>query len=101
MITELIREGFQPYLTSVGGSGLGILSPYAHHRNGKSAASRPIHPAGQVTPPDEVPTPNADGESAGDGNDVGGFDSLSASFESRSIEELAAWTESLGRWLYV
>ncbi|KAJ2925518.1 hypothetical protein H1R20_g11578, partial [Candolleomyces eurysporus] len=32
LIDELIRQDFHPYLTSVGGSGLGILSPFPEHR---------------------------------------------------------------------
>jgi hypothetical protein len=78
-----------PYVTSVGGSGLGILSPYGQHRE-ESAGKRPITPpetpivSGKTEALDEVP-PNP----------------LRASFESQSVPELAQWAEARGRWLYV
>ena len=33
LLAELSANDFDPYMTSVGGSGLGILSPYQEHRN--------------------------------------------------------------------
>lgn len=74
-LTEgLTSSGFCPYLTSVGGSGLGILSPYdpanyavASPKGGKS---------------DYQP-------------------SLREAFDAQGIDELTAWAEQRGRWLYV
>jgi len=98
LITELIREGFQPYLTSVGGSGLGILSPYAHHRNRKSTpAPHAVHPAGQITPP-ETPMPSVAAEATLNSVDA---NVLRVPFETSSIEDLPTWADDLGRWLYV
>ncbi|KAG5352022.1 hypothetical protein C0989_004165 [Termitomyces sp. Mn162] len=100
LIDELIREGFQPYLTSVGGSGLGILSPYDHHLNRRTVVThRVAQVPGQITPPG---TPNPGDESSTRLN-VGNaaFEPLRPSFEMSSISELSSWVESLGRWLYV
>ncbi|KAF8656838.1 hypothetical protein AX16_002386 [Volvariella volvacea WC 439] len=100
LVNDLSRLGFQPYLTSVGGSGLGILSPYAHHRNPRSRGPRPTHPLSEVTPPgtpspdQEVPkglAPRVDADA----------EPLRPSFETSSLEELPTWAEGLGRWLYV
>ncbi|TFK40243.1 cystathionine beta-lyase [Crucibulum laeve] len=91
LINDLIRENFVPYLTSVGGSGLGILSPYAEHRNQAAINRLPRGDLGQATPPE---TPNEHGP--GDDNAL-----LRPSFEHSTIPELAEWTTSLGRWLYV
>ena len=102
LISLLIRESFQPYLTSVGGSGLGILSPYAQHRNRGSQIHDP-EGFGQVTPP-QTPTPRerpqpeiVDGHEKG-ANDL---DPLRASFVSSTVAELPEWASGLGRWLYV
>ena len=103
LISLLIRESFQPYLTSVGGSGLGILSPYAEHRNHGSQIHRPPGDFGQVTPPG-TPTPSkqhqpeiVDRYEKG----VNDLDSLRASFVSSTVAELPEWASDLGRWLYV
>jgi hypothetical protein len=66
----LTSSGFHPYLTSVGGSGLGILSPYdpANYTSGGPSAVGP---------------------------------SLREVFEIKGVEELTAWAEQRGRWLYV
>ena len=100
LISLLIRESFQPYLTSVGGSGLGILSPYAEHRN---RGSRPPGGLGQVTPPD-TPAPReqlqpeiVDRYEKG----VSDLDPLRASFVSSTVAELPEWASGLGTWLYV
>ncbi|KAG6844954.1 hypothetical protein H0H87_002068 [Tephrocybe sp. NHM501043] len=102
LINQLIREGFQPYLTSVGGSGLGILSPYDYHSNRRSAAPLSVAqvPA-QMTPPE---TPNVDNKSPPRLDaDVAtiGPEMLRPSFEMNPISELSSWADSLGRWLYV
>lgn len=100
LIDTLIREGFEPYLTSVGGSGLGILSPYSVHRTrGGSQQQQAVPEAfGQVTPP-ETPTPHEENVSGEvDGSD---HEPLRAPFASKSVTDLPAWTTSLGRWLYV
>ncbi|TFK27161.1 cystathionine beta-lyase [Coprinopsis marcescibilis] len=95
VMDELIREGFHPYLTSVGGSGLGILSPYPEHRARGSDPHPPRQNVGQATPPDtpsEIPEGRAKGTA---------FDSLRPTFEMASTEDISAWATSLGRWLYV
>ncbi len=75
-LTEnLFSLGFRPYLTSVGGSGLGILSPYDP---ANYASSSPSGPGTLGQPP-----------------------SLRAVFEAQGIEELTPWAEQRGRWLYV
>lgn len=71
----------------MGGSGLGILSPYPEHRNQRHGET-----LGQVTPPE---TPDA---SLGPGNTLY---TLRPTFESKPVLELSKWAESLGRWLYV
>ncbi|KAJ3828466.1 Cys/Met metabolism PLP-dependent enzyme-domain-containing protein [Lentinula raphanica] len=87
LLSELVECGFDPYLTSVGGSGLGILSPYPEHRNTNVTVNAP----GQVTPP-ETPDETADRI------DGGSFQSL---FETKSLSELTGWANDLGKWLYV
>ena len=103
LIDVLIREGFQPYLTSVGGSGLGILSPYAEHRTTRTAHHRPSADpqqtaGGPVTPP-ETPTPELSQVAPGKQGEP--LESLRPVFETASVGELAEWTTGLGRWLYV
>lgn len=90
---DLIREGFQPYLTSVGGSGLGILSPYAEHRNRRSRVHYEQEGYGQVTPPD-TPLPR-------DGEGEAKIEALKAPFASTTSQDLTTWASELGRWLYV
>lgn len=97
VLTEaLIREGFHPYLTSVGGSGLGILSPYPEHRTrGSDPLPPPRHDtAGHVTPPD---TPSSEIRAPKHGP----FDPLRPTFETASKADITNWASSLGRWLYV
>jgi hypothetical protein len=72
---ELISSGFRPYLTSVGGSGLGILSPY--------------DPANYT--PGSPSTPGTLGQQP----------LLRETLEAQGIEELTEWAEKRGRWLYV
>jgi len=103
LISLLIREGFQPYLTSVGGSGLGILSPYAEHRNRGSRIRRPPGGFGQVTPPD-TPTPREQSQPEivdGDEKKASDLNPLHASFVSSTVAELPEWASGLGRWMYV
>jgi hypothetical protein len=96
LIDGLIRQGFQPYLTSVGGSGLGILSPFPEHRTQGSDPHRSRQEAGQVTPP-ETPNP----EIAEGYEKQSEFNPLRPSFEASVTTDLPQWAASLGRWLYV
>ncbi|KAG2017833.1 cystathionine beta-lyase [Coprinopsis cinerea AmutBmut pab1-1] len=99
LIDELIREGFHPYLTSVGGSGLGILSPYPEHRTRGSDPQPPREDVGggQVTPPD---TPRAEIVERHTKHGVT-FDPLRPTFETAATTDISDWASSLGRWLYV
>jgi len=98
LISELIREGFEPYLTSVGGSGLGILPPYRHNRNRRSSAPRPVQ---DLTSP-ETPIPGEDLHPVSRiTKDTSAFEPLRTSFETSSRSQLTAWVEGLGHWLYV
>lgn len=90
LISALEGDGYGTYLTSVGGSGLGILSPY--HRDSGSHLDD-----GPVTPP-ETPAP---GGSSGTEDGVGLYKSHRAVFEKQAPAELVEWMESRGRWLYV
>jgi hypothetical protein len=92
LIDDLVEDGFQPYHTSVGGSGLGILSPYAEHRSSLPRRSRA---SGQVTPPE---TPAAEFSQAILEENM---EPLRPSFENKSVAELSEWAAGLGRWLYV
>ena len=74
LIEGLTGSGFRPYLTSVGGSGLGVLSPY-DPANYAVASLKLENPVQQP--------------------------SLRETFEAKGIEELTAWAEQRGRWLYV
>jgi len=87
LIGALTDDHFDPYLTSVGGSGLGILSPY---RQSLPAASGP------ATPPE---TPNGQGKPTSDVDAPP--EPLYTSFEAKDIDELAGWADALGRWLFV
>jgi hypothetical protein len=76
-MAALSTDRFVPYLTSVGGSGLGILSPYNQ-------------PQPLVTPP----------ESPREG-EAGAVELLSDTFAGKATADLSAWADSLGRWLFV
>jgi len=88
LIVALSNDKFDTYLTSVGGSGLGILSPYGQRLQPES---------GPVTPP-ETPNGNAKPVDAGDGAPP---EPMRAVFETNAVGDLAGWAEGLGRWLYV
>ena len=90
LVSSLEEDGFGTYLTSVGGSGLGVLSPYNDDSESRLDD-------GPVTPPE---TP-AFGGSPGDGDGVGLHQSRRAVFERKSSADLVEWMESRGRWLYV
>ncbi|KAF8591137.1 cystathionine beta-l [Ramaria rubella] len=80
--TELINAGFEGYFTSVGGSGLGILSPYVH--------------CTPTTPP-ETPTPDGSTDC-----DRGRFpQSLGDVFKATPRHILTDWAARKGKWLYV
>lgn len=98
LIDELIREGFHPYLTSVGGSGLGILSPYPEHRTRGSDPQPPRQGAGGPVTPPETPTPDVAERHK---KQPVASDPLRPTFETAATTDLAEWTTSLGRWLYV
>ena len=100
---DLIRENFEPYVTSVGGSGLGILSPYPEHRNqdatpSSSRACEHVPTFGQVTPP-ETPMPEHLNVSTPRGAE--GVETLRAPFETIPTDGLSEWANGQGRWLYV
>jgi len=107
LITTLIREGFEPYLTSVGGSGLGILSADPRHcarSVGRSHIPRHVpEELGQVTPPDtptpREPSPRTSVDSSE--KDPHELDPLCVPFLSRSVTELPKWAAGLGLWMYV
>ena len=94
MMDELIRQGFEPYLTSVGGSGLGILSPYAEHREPHMAPIR--EDSSQLTPPG-TPGPRKTSR----GSPPSHLESLRQHFLSTDLKGMAEWANNLGRWLYV
>ncbi|KAJ7056569.1 Cys/Met metabolism PLP-dependent enzyme-domain-containing protein [Mycena amicta] len=81
---------FVPYPAAVGGSGLGILSPYTPPNLTQSEATVP---ADQVTPPE---TPGLRSLDVGNGDPL-----LRIAFEKQSIDSLSKWADGLGRWLYV
>ncbi|KDQ53198.1 hypothetical protein JAAARDRAFT_197679 [Jaapia argillacea MUCL 33604] len=93
LVEALLQDDFQPYMTSVGGSGLGILSPYA------LPPRRPLAPA---TPP-ETPNQQQEPGFAGleDNTSAASSEPLRSQFEEKSTSELSDWVESHGPWLYV
>ncbi|KAF9490783.1 cystathionine beta-lyase [Pleurotus eryngii] len=86
LIEDLQRDGYEPYLTSVGGSGLGVLSPYTRRGSAESL--------GRLTPPE---TPGELTSQRTGGEEV----PLNAAFETTATTGLSQWAEELGRWLYV
>lgn len=87
LIAGLQQAEYETYLTSVGGSGLGILSPY----NPESHSG--FIEGGPVTPP-ETPM-------VGENRELSERRSLRAAFESKSGDDLAEWVDRRGRWLFV
>ena len=87
VVDDLNNEGFEVYLTSVGGSGVGVLSPYAA-MNKPSAYLMPAIPL-------ETSSENAEEQEHEYVNQ------LKVPFESQSITELPSWAEQRGRWLFV
>ncbi|OSX57832.1 hypothetical protein POSPLADRAFT_1156013 [Postia placenta MAD-698-R-SB12] len=81
LVSALQAAGFGTYSTSVGGSGLGILSPYNHKET-----------RAPVTPP-ETPAESDDS--------VDGTSSLRQYFESIDGSTLSSWADECGRWAYV
>ncbi|GBE88259.1 cystathionine beta-lyase [Sparassis crispa] len=86
LVSALEAKKFQSYLTAVGGSGLGILSPYNHE---------PESYGGPVTPPD---TPYEDADSDTDRRDSL---PLREQFTTIGIDQLPTWAEARGRWGFV
>ncbi|EJD06757.1 cystathionine beta-lyase [Fomitiporia mediterranea MF3/22] len=90
LMSELRTDGFEPYLTSVGGSGVGVLSPHGLSEDARvSAYDAP------VTPPE---TPDATGVNV---SAAAQPTSLRSVFENAAPIDLADWAENRGRWLYV
>lgn len=74
-------------MTAVGGSGMGILSPYDPIMvDGEDDASPPLSPPA-------TPDPNGAGESQ--------QPSIRRRFESVDVSELSQWASGRGKWLYV
>lgn len=88
LIATLEGEGYQPYLTAVGGSGLGILPPHRRHQVQPSSNAQPGEP---ITPPD---TPAAD---SGDESP----DTRPLKTDFAAAEKLTEWAEGKGKWLFV
>jgi len=89
LIADLYKDGFEAYVTSVGGSGLGILSPY------DPALHRGFAPA---TPPE---TPDDGHEDVEGTEDDTSSEPLRSPFERMSSDEFIHWAEGRGRWLFV
>nr|AUN37954.1 cystathionine gamma-lyase 2 [Ganoderma lucidum] len=89
LISALLTDGFQPYVTAVGGSGLGILSPYDDIAADPDADSPPLSPPA-------TPDPNRE-----DGIDGAPQPSIRRGFETITTLELPEWALGRGKWLYV
>lgn len=83
LIGALSVDNFDPYMTSVGGSGLGILSPYGQ---------RPLPEEALLATPPGTPEDAAAGAP---------LDPLRAPFEKVDVGKLGSWADGLGRWLFV
>ncbi|KAH9940977.1 cystathionine beta-lyase [Amylocystis lapponica] len=73
LIAALEADKFQPYVTAVGGSGLGILSPYNFEESGDALVN----------------------------GDAAGQSTIRDQFEKMDVEQLPNWAETRGRWGYV
>ena len=71
----------------MGGSGLGVLSPYNALSNYGAPATPPETPLG------------GDDESIGEEQSYG--EPLRVSFENKTTSDFSEWAERIGRWLYV
>ena len=87
LINDLSTANFDPYITSVGGSGLGILSPY-----GRKPLETATPADGPITPPD-TPSDQIDGGLSPK--------TLREHFVTIKTEELNQWADARGRWLFV
>ncbi|TBU55324.1 cystathionine beta-lyase [Dichomitus squalens] len=88
LISSLLADGYQPYVTAVGGSGLGILSPYDEIAIEEDEDSPPLSPPA-------TPDPNRE-------NGAHGLPTtIRRRFESVSTIELPQWASGRGKWLYV
>lgn len=87
LMARLSEDGYVPYLTSVGGSGLGILSPY----DPNNYDDHPTATAHTQTPP----------ETPGDESALGGREPLRATLQSKPLHNLSEWASNRGRWMYV
>ncbi|KAL4252293.1 GHMP kinase family protein [Abortiporus biennis] len=93
LISSLESEQYQPYLTAVGGSGLGILSPHDYHRQ-QFNLKHSHHDHGEpITPPE---TPSLEEERS-----EKELEALRADFGSLDDEKFIQWAEGIGRWLFV
>ncbi|EGN99093.1 hypothetical protein SERLA73DRAFT_168632 [Serpula lacrymans var. lacrymans S7.3] len=90
LIAALSSDNYDPYFTLVGGSGLGILSPY---NQPQASARKQLAP---ITPP-ETPGEQTNGTEEEDALP----ESLGAAFETSSTTELGEWADARGRWLFV
>jgi hypothetical protein len=89
-MAELVRDNFEPYYTSVGGGGFGVLSPYCQH-----------DPVQTAIPDRESPLETPISGSSSRDPDVDASESLKSAFGGQGLKELATWAEAQGRWLYV
>jgi cystathionine beta-lyase/mevalonate kinase len=95
LMLGLSESQFKPYLTSVGGSGLGILSTHEGRRWVHKDAE-----AGTMTPSDTSDESVVEQENTKDDKDVPPA-SLTSAFVTQTVYGLAEWAEMRGRWLFV
>lgn len=87
LMDRLSEDGYVPYLTSVGGSGLGILSPY----DPNNYDDHPTATAHTQTPP----------ETPGEESAMGGREPLRVALQLKPTRDLSEWASNRGRWMYV